>query len=218
MSNSGNSAVSTPPNDAQVKVFKPPSGNAGESRCVEDAPPKLMTDLMVTAAPPPPPADNGLKPTSAELKSAFQDHIQQRHGPDAPMMTKAMREKEEAKRRVGRKVYSEVKIRVRFADRTQLETSLPVTEKLPSIYGFVRNSLNTAAQQTPFTLFTSPPKTDYKESDKRTLRELGFVPAAVLSVRWENAAFNSKYDNAISLAGFSLTFDGRPINACPLED
>lgn len=106
-------------------------------------------------------------------------------------MTKAMREKEEAKRRAGRKVYTDVKIRIRFADRTQLETQLPVTATLHDIYEFVRSSIDPAVQQTPFTLFTSPPKTDYKESDQRSLKVLGFVPATVLSVRWNDADLNS---------------------------
>lgn len=106
------------------------------------------------------------------------------------MMTKAMREREEAKRRAGRKVYADVKIRVRFADRTQIETTLPVAATLARVYAFVRTAVRPDAAAARFVLFTSPPRTEYAEHDLRPLKTLGFVPAAVLSIKWDNPALN----------------------------
>lgn len=57
---------------------------------------------------PPPPTEEP-KPTSAELKAAFSGHISQRNGPDAPLMTKAMREREDARLGIKKKEYSEVR-------------------------------------------------------------------------------------------------------------
>lgn len=48
------------------------------------------------------------RPTPAEIKEAFASHIQQRHGPDAPLMTSAMREREEARLGIKKKEYTEV--------------------------------------------------------------------------------------------------------------
>mgnify|MGYP000734107458 CR=1 FL=1 len=143
----------------------------------------------------------------------------QRHGPDAPLMTKSMREKEEARLGKQKKTWNEViivlpavsclyadrlsniqvKIRVRFADRTQLESTFPANAQMSDIYTFVRESLHpdVLSQNKKFTLFTAPPRKDYAETDPKIkgkgLAELGLVPAAVISVRWEDAALNSKY-------------------------
>lgn len=57
---------------------------------------------------PPPQADDEAKPTAAELKEAFSSHISQRHGPDAPLMTQAMRQREEARLGIKKKEYHEV--------------------------------------------------------------------------------------------------------------
>ena len=60
----------------------------------------------VSGIPPPPVED--IRPTPSELKEAFSSHIAQKHGPDAPLMTKAMREREEARLGIKKKEYNEV--------------------------------------------------------------------------------------------------------------
>jgi hypothetical protein len=73
---------------SQVNVFLPPN-TAGPSHI------------------PPPPTEEP-KPTSEELKSAFTSVIAQRNGPDAPLMTKAMREREDARLGIKKREYNEV--------------------------------------------------------------------------------------------------------------
>jgi tether containing UBX domain for GLUT4 len=58
---------------------------------------------------PPAPTEDP-KPTPAELKVAFSSHIAQKNGPDAPLMTKAMREREEARLGIKKKEYNEVRV------------------------------------------------------------------------------------------------------------
>lgn len=93
-----------------------------------------------------------------------------------------------------------MKIRIRFADRTQLESTFPANAQISDIYNFVRESLHpdVISQKKRFTLFTAPPRKDYTETDPKIkgkgLAELGLVPASVISVRWEDAALNSECD------------------------
>ncbi|KDN53179.1 hypothetical protein K437DRAFT_253509 [Tilletiaria anomala UBC 951] len=138
------------------------------------------------------------KATPAELKAAFADHIQMRHGPDAPLMTKAMREKAEAMLGKQKRTWEYVKIRVRFSDRTQIESSFPSSASINEVYTFVRGAVRQDVldnKKGGFTLYTAPPCKDYVESDAKIrgkgLVELGLAPAAVLNVRWEDTAMNS---------------------------
>ncbi len=92
----------------------------------------------------------------------------------------------------------QVKIRIRFADRTQLESTFPSDAPISAVYAFVRDSLDPTilASGKRFTLFTAPPRRDYPERDPKApnagLAQLGLIPAAVLSVRWDDATMNSE--------------------------
>ncbi|PWN48658.1 hypothetical protein IE53DRAFT_389121 [Violaceomyces palustris] len=158
-----------------VKVFKPPSTDSASWRL------------------PPPPAEDP-KPTASEIKAAFVDHIAQRHGPDAPLMTRAMREKEDIRLGRVKRTYESVRIRIRFSDRTQIESTFPSKSTLPVIYDFVKSTLSPEAAGKPFTLYQTPPKRDLLPNDPKlkgkTLSELGMVPAAVLSIRWSDPEMN----------------------------
>lgn len=131
--------------------------------------------------------------------------------PNAPLMTKAMREREEAKRGGGpgaRRQYTEVsaehsasqipqyltvlphlhpqiKIRFRLPDRTILEYNLPASTRLLSLYPLLQSNFTPPS---PFVLYTSPPKVEYNENDvklkSRTLGEMGWGGAAVVQVRF----------------------------------
>ncbi|KAL9933200.1 hypothetical protein V8E36_007918 [Tilletia maclaganii] len=172
------SISSTPAASPAVKVFKPANASSGPSR----------TSQILSA--PEEPA-----PSSAELKQAFAGTIAGRHGPDAPLMTKAMREREQAKYGTTKKVYTTVRIRIRFSNGTQLESAFPATSSLSPVYDFVRTSLAPEHAAKRFTLYITPPKRDLAEGDPKlkgkTLADLGLVPAAVLSIRWEDSAMNS---------------------------
>ncbi|ANB14686.1 hypothetical protein AWJ20_2291 [Sugiyamaella lignohabitans] len=71
-----------------------------------------------------------------------------------PLMTKALRESEEAKKLSKIKNYQ---VRVRLPDQTQIESTFYPDNKASSIYDFVRSVLKEDIT-TPFALFTSPPK------------------------------------------------------------
>ena len=87
----------------------------------------------------------------------------------------------------------QVKIRFRFSDRTQLETTFPVTSTLSSLYSFLPTTLSSPLQN-KFTLYQTPPRKDLLLKDSKlkdkTLKELGFVPQAVIYVRFEDASLN----------------------------
>jgi tether containing UBX domain for GLUT4 len=175
--------------------------------------------------PPQPTGEGEPKPTPAELKQAFSGHISQRNGPDAPLMTKAMREREEAKLGIKKKEYHEVcrdpndwleweshstsgallttllfsvgqiRVRVRFADRTALEGLFPASTLVPVLYDFVRAHLAPAYSKIPFVIYQSPPRRDLPERGDpklrgQTIKDLGMAPQAIVNIRWNDAAMN----------------------------
>ena len=103
-------------------------------------------------------------------------------------------------------------IRIRFSDRTQLEKSFPSTDKIRSVYAFVRGLLREDVQAIKFILCTriyspsllsvtdikflaqSPPKRDLKVSDPNvknlSLAELQLAPSSVLLLRFEVESLN----------------------------
>lgn len=142
------------------------------------------------------------------------------------MMTKAMREKHEAKfdrgkvkrtfNEVGRPAesrlrkekekaicsfmlrfalgFTQVRVRFRLPDRTQLEYTLPSSTKLLDLYPLLRSTAlpDTTTTSIPalprFILYTTPPRLDFPESDRRLtgkqIGEMGWGGAAVVSLRW----------------------------------
>ncbi|PWN98074.1 hypothetical protein FA09DRAFT_329715 [Tilletiopsis washingtonensis] len=144
------------------------------------------------AAQPEPPA-----PSSGELRAAFAGALAGRSGPDAPLMTRAMREKEDLKRNGPRKEWTQLRIRLRFPSRHHLEALFPASAPLSSLYSFLRQSVNddARAQRAKFVLYQTPPRREFAEKDAKlrgkTLLELGFAPQAVLCVKWENEAWNA---------------------------
>lgn len=108
-STSAAASTSTP----QPKVFLPPLSNSKSNAPTAGA--------TLTPAPPPPSSSSGsdsdLKPTTEELQALYASTVERNYrlgvNPNAPLMTKAMREREEAKRGggsggVARKMYNEV--------------------------------------------------------------------------------------------------------------
>jgi tether containing UBX domain for GLUT4 len=160
---------------SHVKVFLPPN-TAGPSHI------------------PPPPSEEP-KPTSEELKSAFTSVISKRNGPDAPLMTKAMREREDARLGIKKKEYNEIRIRVRFSDRTALEGLFPATTRIPTLYAFVRAHLAPKYASIPFTIYQSPPRRDLPEKgdiklQDKTIKDLGMAPQAIINLRWSDDKMN----------------------------
>ncbi|WFD43758.1 hypothetical protein MPSI1_002422 [Malassezia psittaci] len=146
--------------------------------------------LTLISAPPPPDHDN-FEPTPAELRAAFSSTIQQKHGPNAPLMTSAMRARQAEVNARSKKQYDMIKIRIRFPDRTQIEQTFSHTATISDLYELVDNALNEEGKG-DYVLFQSPPKRDFpRAANSPTLSQLGFAPAAVLGIRWGDSSRNT---------------------------
>ncbi|KIY44436.1 hypothetical protein FISHEDRAFT_51336 [Fistulina hepatica ATCC 64428] len=141
---------------------------------------------------PPPPPDDFYTVTAADLKSA-QAVLRARTQAlvDAPLQLRATREAEDRKKR---ERWPNTTIRVRFPDQTQLEATFPSTDKIKSVYVFVRASLRDDVKPIKFILSQSPPKRDLKVSDPNvrdmSLGDLQLAPSSVLLLRFEDESLN----------------------------
>jgi tether containing UBX domain for GLUT4 len=110
---------------------------------------------------------------------------------NAPLQLRATKE---ALDKTKRDRWPNTTIRVRFSDRTQLEKTFPSTDKIRSVYAFVRSSLRDDVKPVKFILYQSPPKRDLKVSDPKvrdlTLAELQLAPSSVLLLRFEDETLN----------------------------
>ncbi|TFY83024.1 hypothetical protein EWM64_g980 [Hericium alpestre] len=136
--------------------------------------------------------DDYFTPSAADLKAAQASlHARTQALSNAPFQTRAARE-------LGVKAKHErwpkATIRVRFTDRTQLETTFASTDKIRSVYAFVRSSLREDVKTTKFILYQTPPKRDLKVSDPNvrdlSLLELQLAPSSILMLRFEDEALN----------------------------
>jgi len=131
-------------------------------------------------------------PTAADLKAA-QATLTARSQAlvNAPLQLRATRE---AAERAKRDRWPITTIRIRFSDRTQLEKTFSSSDKIRSVYAFVRSSLRDDVKPIKFILYQSPPKRDLKVSDPKvrdlTLFELQLAPSSVLLLRFEDESLN----------------------------
>lgn len=135
--------------------------------------------------------DEYFTPTAAELKEA-QATLSARTQAlvNAPLQLRATRE---AAEKAKRDRWPQTTIRVRFTDRTQLEKIFPSTDKIRSVYAFVRNCLREDVKPIKFILY-QPPKRDLKVSDPKvrdlSLTQLQLAPSSILLLRFEDEALN----------------------------
>ncbi|KAF4596438.1 hypothetical protein EYR38_007825 [Pleurotus pulmonarius] len=127
--------------------------------------------------------DSYFTPTAADLKAA-QATLSSRTKAlvDAPLQTRSVREAQDVAKKAR---WPFTTIRVKFSDRTQLEKTFPSTDKIRSVYAFVRPLLREDVRPIKFILYQTPPKRDLKVSDPKdillTARTLGtHVPAPLL--------------------------------------
>ncbi|PCH42606.1 hypothetical protein WOLCODRAFT_120813 [Wolfiporia cocos MD-104 SS10] len=136
--------------------------------------------------------DSYFQPSAADLKAA-QASLSARTQAlvNAPLRTQAMREAEEKAKRAR---WPTTTIRVKFSDRSQLEKSFPSTDKIRSVYAFVRGSLREDVKPIKFVLYQTPPKRELKVSDPNvrdlSLMELQLAPSSVLLLRFEDDSLN----------------------------
>ncbi|KAA1467389.1 hypothetical protein DENSPDRAFT_832426 [Dentipellis sp. KUC8613] len=164
------SSSSQTPDPASYKVYKPP-------RTGHNSPRELPDDYFT-------PSTADLKAAQAALSARTQALT------NAPFQTRAVRENAE---KAKRERWPETTIRIRFTDRTQLEKTLPSSDKIRSVYAFVRNALREDAKPTKFVLY-QPPKRDLKVSDPKvrdqSLAELQLAPSSVLLLRFLDESMN----------------------------
>uniref|UniRef100_A0A8H7Y042 UBX domain-containing protein n=1 Tax=Psilocybe cubensis TaxID=181762 RepID=A0A8H7Y042_PSICU len=158
---------------------------------------QLPTDFKVfrpTARSPAPLAelsDDYFTPTAADLQAA-QATLSARTQAlvNAPLKVRAVREAEAAAK-LNR--WPETRIRIKFLDQTILEKSFPSTNKIRSVYAFVRGCLREDVKPIKFILY-QPPKRDLKVSDPtvrdQTLASLQLAPSSVLLLRFEDDKLN----------------------------
>jgi len=159
-------------------------------------------------------SDEYFTPTIADLKARQQQlHARAIALNNAPLLTRAQRE-EQVKTKRDR--WPNTTIRVRFPDRTQLEKTFPSSNKIRSVYAFVRDSLREDVKPIKFILSSNPPPRELKVSDPAvrdlTLAELGLAPSSVLLLRFVDDALNRSdlpaplasavLEHAVDLAGF----------------
>ncbi|XP_034566686.1 UBX domain-containing protein 6 isoform X1 [Notolabrus celidotus] len=100
---------------------------------------------------------------------------------NAMLRTKAMREKEEQRER---RKYNYTLLRIRLPDGNLLQGTFYAWDRLPVLFGFVRESLVDGWQ--PFELI-APGSQKLQESEDVALAECNLVPAALLTFAWDAA-------------------------------
>lgn len=136
--------------------------------------------------------DSYFQPSTADLKAA-QASLSARTQAlvNAPLRTQAMRDAEEKSKRAR---WPNTTIRVKFSDRSQLEKTFPSTDKIRSVYAFVRGSLREDVKPIKFVLYQTPPKREFRVSDPAvrdlSLAELQLAPSSVLLLRFEDDSLN----------------------------
>jgi len=166
-----------PPTSIPFKVYKP-------------------TDT-ITRLPPPLP-DEYFEPTAEDIKAAQATLTARTQAlVNAPLQ---LRTAKEASERAKRDRWPLTRIRVRFPDRTQLERVFSSTDKIRSVYAFVRELLRDDVKPVKFILYQSPPKRDFKVSDPKvrglSLTELELAPSSVLLLRFEDDRLNDVHITA----------------------
>ncbi|KAF9533719.1 hypothetical protein CPB83DRAFT_844428 [Crepidotus variabilis] len=173
-----------------------PSPTLLESR-ERPAEPPLPTDFKIykpsvqVAAPLPSLPDEYFNPTAADLQKAQSQLVARTQAlTNAPLQLRTARE---AEVKAKRDRWPETKIRVKFADGTQLEKIFSSTGKIKPIYAFVRSCLREDVKPIKFVLY-QPPKRELKVSDLAvrdlTLSELQLAPSSMLLVRFEDDSLN----------------------------
>ncbi|GAA6039577.1 hypothetical protein JCM8097_008402 [Rhodosporidiobolus ruineniae] len=134
------------------------------------------------------------QPTPVELQQAYAGQVKRREDlTDRPLLTKRLRDRQEAeKSRAKAARWPQTRIRIRFADRSQLEGVFPSTDKLVHLYEFVRLALREDVRDKVWYLYQSPPRTEYRKGDPKwrgkTLMDLEFTPSSALYIKFEDEA------------------------------
>ncbi|KAI0027402.1 hypothetical protein K488DRAFT_25221, partial [Vararia minispora EC-137] len=135
--------------------------------------------------------DDFYTPTAADLKNAqAMLHARTEALNNRPLLTQEMRDRAERERE---NKWPTTRIRVRFPDGTQLEKRFPSTDKIRSVYAFVRTTLHEDVKPIKFVLYQLPAR-ELKVSDLKvrdlSLTKLDLAPASVLQLRFLDDSLN----------------------------
>ncbi|KAG6911691.1 hypothetical protein DXG01_007941 [Tephrocybe rancida] len=162
--------------EASPEALKPMKSAIGDQPSFKVYKPSTIA----SPAPPPSLPDEYFNPTPADLKAA-QSTLAARSQAlvNAPLELRSVRDAREQKKRE------------RWPN---LERTFPSTDKIRSVYAFVRNSLREDVKPIKFILYQSPPKRDLKVSDPQvrdlSLVQLQLAPSSVLLLRFEDESLN----------------------------
>ncbi|KEI37164.1 uncharacterized protein L969DRAFT_90235 [Mixia osmundae IAM 14324] len=173
---SGTSSMIDAP--SQIKVYKPLEGDTSAYKAPQD-------DLP----------DSYFVPTAAEAQRAHAGQVRQRERlTGGPLLTKKLRDQQAQREAASKRRWTQTKIRIRFGDRTQIETTLSASATLKEVYDFTRSSLSDVNRSEPFYLYQTPPRRVFSLDDeslnKLTLAQLELVPASVFYIRFANEDLN----------------------------
>ncbi|CAE6425715.1 unnamed protein product [Rhizoctonia solani] len=137
-----------------------------------------------------------LEPTAAEIVAAYQAQARKSENlRNAPLLTQEIRERQQREKY---KKWPNCVIRIRFHNQMQLEKSFPSTNKIKSVYAFVRDCLNEETKPIKFILY-QPPARELKVSDAavrdKSLLELQLAPSSVLLLRFLSDELNDRERN-----------------------
>ncbi|KAI9327883.1 hypothetical protein BDR26DRAFT_874692 [Obelidium mucronatum] len=99
----------------------------------------------------------------------------------APLMTKAMRDREEE---LKLKKYPKTMIRVRFPDRVTVQAAFLSTEPVSAIYTLISDTLATPTRK--YTLYITPPLQDLASKKDQTFWKAGLAPATLVYFKWDD--------------------------------
>lgn len=131
--------------------------------------------------------DDFYAPTTADVKQSYASLSGTTQSlSDAPLMTRKMRDAEQAKK-MSR--FRKVLIRVRLPDRTAVQGTFTPSSTIRDVVKFVNGALRDP-KAVKFSLFVTPPKTVLKDLDA-TLWSQGLVPAALINFGVESGPMDS---------------------------
>ncbi|KAJ3340693.1 Tether containing UBX domain for GLUT4 [Entophlyctis luteolus] len=149
--------------DRSVRVFAPPPETMDSSFASKIQLPDSFFELTATE----------LKHAHASARSA------NKAAQDAPLMTKAMRDRQDAERAAK---WPKTMIRVRFPDRTCLEAAFLSSENVDALFALVDDSVRD--QRRKYMLYISPPLQDLVSKRGISFWKAGLAPASMVYFKW----------------------------------
>ncbi|KAJ3081385.1 Tether containing UBX domain for GLUT4 [Quaeritorhiza haematococci] len=166
-SNSEESLTSTPESGSpqfsrDTRAFRPPLNNVPVAARIE------LPDSFFELTP----TELKFLVEGQKARRAYQDN--------APLKTRAMREREAE---IRRQKYPKTMIRVRFPDRTTLQSTFLSGEKLSTLFQAVKSCLATPERK--FYLYVTPPRRVLSDTTQTFWKE-GLAPASLVYFNWED--------------------------------